>query len=516
MAIISFISLRSFGSEMASVGIRHLNLAHELARDGHRVRMFARPPYPSKNILGDLEFHPYLKSDSETSRLLSESGVVIADMRMSLADHPELKDTVLVTDIPHLPVYEVLEAPGGSNDWTLELDSLREKLAQSDFILCSNPRQKAALEGGLLALGRHNVENYGVGRNFAHMIGVAPFGIPSARFAAAGGGLKGRLPGVNEGDVVGLWNGAMHSWFDPELVIRALDRVHGAEPRLKLVFPSPYVYPGRSGHPAGESAAALARELGLYGESAIFLDRWVPYTEWLDMLADADFGIFAQRPCAETYYASRIRSLDLTWRGIPVIQTEGDYFGEFVRDKGLGAVSPAGDEEALAKSLSRAVDPAWREEAGRNAARERPRLTWTEAAKPLLEFCAAPKRAADRVSGRIHPLSHDGGIELSHVRDVIIYGTGAGGEAAWRLASGLGWRVTGAVDGDPSRQGGTFHGLAVQDPGSLAGIKHDLVIVGSITHAAAIAQRLIPMGLRHGRDFIHLADRVTVTRQAAW
>ncbi len=99
---------------------------------------------------------------------------------------------------------------------------------------------------------------------------------------------------------------------------------------------------------------------------------------------------------------------------------------------------------------------------------------------------------------------------LDHVKDVVIFGTGAGGEVTLELAECCGWNVSRFIDNNPAKQGTTFHGYPVTGPETLGSRDYQLVIVASLPGKRAIFQQLKQAGLVHRKDFIYYLDTVTI------
>jgi glycosyltransferase involved in cell wall biosynthesis len=213
------------------------------------------------------------------------------------------------------------------------------------------------------------------------------------------------LLGIGAGDTVLLWGGSLLDWQDPITLIDAVAQLVATRPDVRLVFmgtkhPNPLVAPMR----AVEESRERARALGLL-DRHVFFNDWVPYAERARYLAEADLGVSTHREHLETHFAFRTRMLDYVWARLPIVCTEGDVFAGLVRTKGLGAVVPAGDPDALA----RAIDHLLGDPAARTAARERlgrlgRELQWSRVVAPLERFLREPRAAADRAVGlaRVH------------------------------------------------------------------------------------------------------------------
>jgi hypothetical protein len=140
-------------------------------------------------------------------------------------------------------------------------------------------------------------------------------------------------------------------------------------------------------------AVELARAEGLEGR-VHFNEGWVPYEERGAWLAEADLGVSAHLDHLEARFSFRTRILDYLWAGLPVVTASGDALGDLVASRGLGRAVEPGDPAAFAGACRELLEDAAEREAVRGRIEElRPELVWSEAARPLVDWC-----------GRIHEL----------------------------------------------------------------------------------------------------------------
>jgi hypothetical protein len=139
---------------------------------------------------------------------------------------------------------------------------------------------------------------------------------------------------------------------------------------------------------------SLADELGLTGEHAFFGD-WVPYEDWPAVLLEADVGLSLHPDTVEARLAYRSRVLDYIWAGLPMVVTKGDAISGIVESYDLGVVVDYEDDAGVAQTLLALLERSrsyWRDQ----FARAQAEMSWENAARPLLEFCCTPGRAADK------------------------------------------------------------------------------------------------------------------------
>jgi len=106
----------------------------------------------------------------------------------------------------------------------------------------------------------------------------------------------------------------------------------------------------------------------------------------------------------ETTFAFRTRILDYLWASLPMVVTEGDYFGDVVAAQSLGVAVPAGDVVALTKALEKVLyDEAAPQRYRHNIDKVRSEYYWPRVLGPLVHFVDQVSRGegpAPRVPGR--------------------------------------------------------------------------------------------------------------------
>ncbi len=274
---------------------------------------------------------------------------------------------------------------------------LNDQLRRADFLLCASEKQRDFWLGQLAGVGRVNPATYDEDQSLDNLISIVPFGIPDEPPVQRRHAIKGAVPGIGPDDKVILWGGGIYNWFDPLTLIRAVHRLVQLHPEVRLFFlGTKHPNPGVPDMRISYEARQLCDELGLTGSVVFFNEGWVPYVDRADYLLDADVGVSTHFHHVETAYSFRTRILDYLWAGLPVVATDGDAFGELVRERGLGvAVAPA-DVDGLAAALeSMLFDDGARDAARVAVAQVAPEFVWSRTLAPLVEFCRSPRRAAD-------------------------------------------------------------------------------------------------------------------------
>ncbi|MGQ0805179.1 MAG: glycosyltransferase [Actinomycetota bacterium] len=385
--------------KMAGPGIRAWNVAAALARE-HDVVLASiqdcgleAPDFEARHV------------DGRGIAALERWADVIVFQGYLMRQYPALRrsDKILVADLYDPFHLEVLEQSRGWDpdrriyELKAATETLNEQLTRGDFFLCASDKQRDFWLGQLAGVGRINPLTYDRTESMASLISVVPFGIPEGSPRHQRDVLRGVVPGIGRDDKVVLWGGGVYNWFDPLTLLRAVDKLRLRVPEVRLFFlglehPNPDVPEMRM---AAETQA-LAEELGLTGTHVFFNQGWVEYDDRQNYLLEADVGVSTHLDHVETAFSFRTRILDCVWASLPVVATDGDALAELIEGEGLGLTVPPGDVDALEEALFRLLDD--RELHGRcreQLARVAPRFHWSETLRPLVEFCRAPRRAAD-------------------------------------------------------------------------------------------------------------------------
>ncbi|HWF42174.1 MAG TPA: glycosyltransferase family 4 protein [Acidothermaceae bacterium] len=281
------------------------------------------------------------------------------------------------------------------------IDVLNIQAVLGDTFLCASGRQRDMWLGHLAACGRVNPVTYDADPTLRSLLRVVPFGVADSPPASGAPALRGVVRGIGVDDEILLWGGGIYNWFDPNTLIRAVDKLRASRPKLRLVFmgvqhPNPVVKTMRAAVEAWE----LSNELELTDVHVFFSDSfssgWIPYAERGRYLADATIGVSTHHDHVETAFSFRTRILDYFWAGLPVVTTRGDALAEVIERAGAGRTVDPGDVDGLASAINELLDDeAARTTAAAASARLADQYRWSSVAQPLLDFCRNPYRAPD-------------------------------------------------------------------------------------------------------------------------
>ncbi len=395
------------GAKLAGPAIRAWNMANALSEDNEVVLVsltsvedgFSAPFRVERVVAGDDRAFAQFERWADVIVFQGHAMAVFESLRRS--------DKIIVADIYdplHLEQLEqARELP--REQWERQVSDatavLNEQLERADFFMAASERQKMFWLGQLAALGRINPATYENDPDLDGLVGVVPFGLSADRPRHERDVLKGVLPGIGRDDKVLLWSGGLYNWFDPQTLIRAVAQLSTRRTSIRLFFQgTKHPHPGVPEMAIVADSKELARQLGVLDRQVFFNDSWVDFADRQNYLTEADAGVSTHHAHIETTFSFRTRILDYLWAGLPMVVTEGDHFAELVEREGLGKVVPAGDAPALADALETVLfDETFASDARANITRVREDYLWQRTLRPLVDFVAQTRRAADRADG---------------------------------------------------------------------------------------------------------------------
>lgn len=421
---ILIVTADTLGTRMAGPAIRAWHLARALAEE-HDVELVTTGACD----LTSTSFVIRAVDDVELRGALRRADVLVFQGWIA-AGRPWIItwDGPIVCDIYDPMHLEQLEQARdlGLEQWRRAVHSatavLNEQLRRGDFFICASEKQRDLWLGQLAGAGRVNPATYDDDGSLRRLIDVVPFGVAEQRPIKTGSAIRGVLPGVDADSKVILWGGGLYNWFDPLVLVHAVDRLRHAHPEVRLVFmglrhPNPEV---PQMHMAVETER-LSDQLGLTGRVVHFNREWVPFKERHEHLLDADVGVSTHFDHVETEFSFRTRILDYLWAGLPVVTTGGDSLAALIEDRGAGVVVPPRDVEALTAALSSLLDdPARLASCGEASRALGEDFRWSAVVGPLLRFCRDPQRAPDLMDPVQQALVHQHHVMVTRTRTQLV------------------------------------------------------------------------------------------------
>ncbi|MCP4655788.1 MAG: glycosyltransferase family 4 protein, partial [bacterium] len=368
---------------MAGIGIRYLELARRLPRNGLEVVLLTAGEV-SEVPADELPVVDVRRAErGRLAELLADCDVAISQGQLAndlLIECPQLPTVVDLYDpflVENLHYVDTLGLDPYRNDhtsWVLQF-------ARGDFFLCSCDEQRQFYLGFLAALGRLNPRRVAKDPDLAQLVAVVPFGVPER--------LPERVPLLPERapEERRLLFGGLYDWYDPWPVLEAftsLDR-----PSWTLLFirnPNPEATPQK----LIRKVKAWCVLRGLWGKRVRLLD-WVPAERRYDLLREVDLMVATHTWSLETRLSLRTRFLDALAAGCPVVTSDGGGMSRLLREYDAGWVVPPGDSGALARAFREILDDGERLEARRAAGRRLlEEFHWERVLEPLVRFCRKP------------------------------------------------------------------------------------------------------------------------------
>lgn len=400
------------GEKMAAPGIRAWEIAKCLAK--HFKVILAVPDYSEgdttspfyENLPFELMFYsvktpsPIIKT-AQQSRILLIQGYV-------LSKFPKLKSlsSYLICDmwVPY-PLENLftlkLMVQNQKDRNALHLNNLKvynDQVLFGDHFLLACERQRDMLTGLLLGLNRINPEIVESSPNLDELMSIVHIGLTQENEKKGKEkAIRTAYPQIKESDVLFFWGGVVSAWYDPNTLLHAFKEATKENQNIKLFFiakkhPNPLV-------PELDmviQAEKTAEKLNLLNRYVFFHENWVEYKKRSSFFQDADVGISIHKTHLETRFSFRTRILDYLKFDLPIICTEGDFFGELVEREKIGFKVGSEKPEELKKAiLTLAENTALRKRIKGRIGKIKKQFYWEETTRPLIEHCR------DVLAGRI-------------------------------------------------------------------------------------------------------------------
>jgi glycosyltransferase involved in cell wall biosynthesis len=350
MKSILFITNDVIGDSTAGPGIRYRELGAAFARRGHRVTVMGRCPSfatPQPFAYVTLSALNLIKHVRRNDCVVFRGGGPLTTLLLMLF----ARRAVLVSDIYAFTQFEVPHIIPRSFRERLVTD-IRKRFHVFKMQLygefcrhfwVANERQMHFLQGMF----------YGIDASpESRTITVVPFGYPSAPPERTRNAVREVMAGILRGDFLLIWGGGVWDWLDPITLVEAMAIVRKQEPRIKLLFLG--IQAPSGGIPArGEQLVQKARDLGVLNVNVFINSSWVPYSDRINYLLEADAGVSLHQPSLETRYSFRTRNLDYLYCRLPMIHSDGDVWADIIRKDRIGIVVPPGDVQAVADAILR-------------------------------------------------------------------------------------------------------------------------------------------------------------------
>lgn len=353
------------GKHMAGPGMRYVSVANELSRLYNvTLGLLNGKPEHIKDINSSYSYAVQSYTDQSYEQLVDSADYIFAQhISPSMLQYIRSQKKRLIIDLySPVPVefmlYRYFSEVGYNKTEQQEMDNLielyKQYAAYGDYFVCSNERQRDLWTGFFLAAGVINKRPEAF-TDINKLIGLSPMGISSQEPSQSKDVMRSIVPGINQDDFILIWTGGLWDWFDSLRVVKAVEKLHRDNPRIKLVFMG-VKHPNDKVPKMSEAKRTLdyiqAQELE--GKCVFILDQWIPFNERMNYLLEADAAIYIHKSSLETHYSHRSRVLDHIYAELPTIANSGDYLGdELLKSRGFGVVVEEGNDQALVESIDK-------------------------------------------------------------------------------------------------------------------------------------------------------------------
>jgi len=267
-----------------------------------------------------------------------------------------------------------------------DLRVLIKLLLYSHHFLCAHDRQKYFYSGMLTAINRINPYLLKLDKNLSKTFTVIPYGIQQKKTIKETKVLRDVLPGIKKSDVILIWGGVISNWFDPFILIEAMEEVIKVNPNFKLFFmstkhPNPLVMK----FPKAEKAEKLAAQKKLLNKFIFFNKNWIPYEERFNYFLESDVGITTHLAHFETQFSFRTRILDYIHFNLPIICSKGDFFEQYIQKNSIGITVTPSNRDELKKAILSMGEKKFRDKFKENIKKVEKEFYWDNLLLPLKE-----------------------------------------------------------------------------------------------------------------------------------
>lgn len=280
------------------------------------------------------------------------------------------------------PLYEQVGAfADASDDW----------LEGVDGVICASEEERLYWLGQLAGRGRINPYTAQAHDDLCHMVRVVPSGIDQVGNSPSLA-MRETFADAEAEDRIMLWPGALRTFDDPRVAIRALSRLLSSHDSLKLVF---VAFEGE-GHDEDVLRSAIDLEAELGVTESLYFDYRIPRSLRASYFASADVAVSLGRDSLEAQLHEPVGLYECIRAGLPMVVTDGHAGSYLIQRYNLGQAVPVQDTEAVMDGIEACLNRP-RETYSEGFAEARQALAWDEVVAPLVDFCRRPHHALDRL-----------------------------------------------------------------------------------------------------------------------
>jgi glycosyltransferase involved in cell wall biosynthesis len=358
----------------AGVGIRFIEFARALARDGHTAVLLSPDGGAPDGASGAIMTPETIAAQSERCDVVIVQGHAANDYLAHGAERPTVVDLYDPFVIENFHYFAAHGPAVFANDHA----TLARSVSRGDFFLCASSAQRLFFLGFMLASGRLNPESFAGDHSLETLLAIVPFGVQRARKPVE------RRPGRD------VLFGGIYDWYDPILAIEAVRVASRSLPGITLTFTE---HPNPATTPQGAAAAARARGGMTDVKDLVRFEPWFHYENRGDFFDRFDAALLTFGQSLETDLSMRTRMFDYLWGNLPIVTSSAPGTDAILERYGAGLIVRSEDPEAIASALVAVLsDPDNQREMRDGAQRFTADHQWDTLLEPLLRFCRNPRR----------------------------------------------------------------------------------------------------------------------------
>jgi len=316
----------------AGVGIRFIEFARGLTRDGHSVTLLSPDGGAPAGASGEVMTPGTIAAQSARCDVVLVQGHAANDYFAHGMERPTVVDLYDPFVVENFHYFGSQGPAVFANDHA----TLARSVARGDFFLCASASQRLFFLGFMLASGRLNPESFAADESLRSLLAIVPFGVQSPRPRSA------RTPARN------LLFGGIYDWYDPMLAIEAVRLASMRLPGITVTFTE---HPNRDSTPQGAAAEASARSRRSDVKHLVRFEPWSRYENRGELFDRFDAALLTFGQSLETDLSMRTRIFDYLWGGLPVISSSAPGTDAILERYGAGLVVPSEDPLAFADAV---------------------------------------------------------------------------------------------------------------------------------------------------------------------
>jgi len=356
----------------AGIGIRFIEFARALGRDGHLVVLLSPDGGAPEGSSGQRMTPGTIAAQSERCDVVIVQGHATNDYLAHGMDKPMVVDLYDPFVVENFHYFRDQGPAIFANDHA----TLTRSIARGDFFLCASSAQRLFFLGFMLACGRLNPESYAADESLQNLLAIVPFGVQAPRPPST------RAAGRR------LLFGGIYDWYDPILAIEAVRLANRHLPGITVTFTE---HPNPETTPQGVAAATLARSAMTDVKELVRFEPWFRYENLGEFFDRFDAALLTFGSSLETDLSMRTRIFDFLWGSLPIITSSAPGTDAILERYHAGVVVPSQDPEEIADAVvSVLTDPEKQSRLRQGARLFTADHQWDTLLEPLLRFCRDP------------------------------------------------------------------------------------------------------------------------------